>query len=93
MTDSDLTEVIAHHMVNTARAHHEATGGVNPQWANWYAERLVDDVNQALGSDMDVDQLAQWLSDADQRYRSEPQDHSWPKMYARWLVDEHTSES
>jgi NAD(P)-dependent dehydrogenase (short-subunit alcohol dehydrogenase family) len=93
MTDSNLTSEIARHMANTARAHHEATGGVNPQWADWYAERLVDDVNEALGSDMDVAELAAWLADADRRYREEPREESWPKVYAGWLIAEHLSDS
>ena len=93
MTDSDLEHEIAGYMITTAKAHHEATGGVNPQWATWYAERLVDDRNEALGTNMDVDELTEWLGDADHRYRAEPQDESWPKLYARWLVAEHVSDS
>lgn len=75
-------------LVNTARAHHEATGGVNPEWASWYAERMIDELNGALEADIDTDELADWLADADRRYRAGPQTESWPKAYARWLVDE-----
>lgn len=91
MSEPDPFTQLTHHLVSTAQAHHEATGGANPGWARWYAERLVDDVNDVLGSDMDVDELTGWLTEADRRYRDEPQDHSWPKAYAAWLIAEQES--
>ena len=90
MPDSDSFEQLVGHLVATARAHHEATGGVNPGWADWYAERLVDDVNPILGSDMTVADLSEWLVEADRRYRAEEQTESWPKAYATWLLDSRT---
>lgn len=91
MSEPDRFSQITHHLVSTAQAHHEATGGVNPHWARWYAEHLVEDLNDVLRSDMDVDELADWLTGADRRYQEEPQDHSWPKAYAAWLIAEHES--
>lgn len=88
MSETNLRDEIAHLMVNTARAHHEATGGVNPEWAKWYAERLVDDLNDSLGSDLSQDDLERWLTDADRRYREESPSESWPKTYADWLIAE-----
>jgi hypothetical protein len=91
MSESDTFTEIVHHLVGTAQAHHEATGGVNPGWARWYAEHLVDDLNEKLGSSMELDELADWLEVADRRYREEPQEHSWPKAYAAWLMAEQQS--
>ena len=91
MSDSETFDAVRHHLVRTAKAHHEATGGTNPAWAQWYAEYVVDDLNEALGSDMEVDDLASWLAEADRRYREEPQENSWPKAYAAWLMDEQQS--
>jgi aromatic ring-opening dioxygenase catalytic subunit (LigB family) len=88
MSDSKTFDAVVHNLVRTAKAHHEATGGVNPEWARWYAEYVVDDLNDVLGSGMDVEELADWLTEADRRYREEPQEHSWPKAYAAWLIDE-----
>lgn len=85
MAKPDRSDEIVGHLVATAKAHHAATGGVNPQWARWYAEHLVDDLNQSLNSDMEVDELETWLTAADRRYRDEPQTTSWPKAYAAWL--------
>ncbi len=85
MAQPDSFDEIVGYLVETAKAHHAATGGVNPKWARWYAERLLDDLNTALDVEMDVDELEAWLVAADRRYREEPQTVSWPKAYAAWL--------
>ncbi len=59
---------------------------MNPQWAEWYAEHLIDDVNRVLNMNMSVDELAGWLIGADRRYREEDPEWSWPKVYASWLL-------
>jgi hypothetical protein len=87
---SDSFDQIVGYLVATARAHHAATGGVNPQWAQWYAEHLLDDLNRALQADMDESELEAWLTAADRRYRDEPQTRSWPKAYAAWLQADYT---
>lgn len=89
MVQSEGKDEIVGHLVETARAHHAETGGVNPQWARWYAEHLLDDLNSGLDSDMDLDQLESWLIAADERYRQGPQDVSWPKAYAAWLREDY----
>lgn len=86
MTDTDPFDTIVGHLVATAKGHHAATGGVNPTWAKWYSEHLVDDLNEALEAEIDVAELEGWLVAADERYRSEEQDVSWPKAYAKWLI-------
>ena len=86
MTDAESFDPLVGYLVAAARAHHEATGGVNPQWADWYAENLIDDVNDVVGSEMSVAELSEWLVEADRRYRAEDQSVSWPKAYASWLL-------
>ena len=89
MNESETTyKELVGHFVATARAHHEATGGVNPGWAEWYAERLIDDVNAVVPTEMTIKELTRWLEEADRRYRSQDQDKSWPKAYAEWLLDD-----
>ena len=85
MTHDGPNDEVVGYLVATAKAHHAATGGVNPRWAHWYAEHLVDDLNRALDADMSVDQLEKWLTAADERYRQEPGELSWPRAYAAWL--------
>lgn len=89
MSESDQFEEIVGHLVATAKAHHAATGGINAQWARWYAEHVIDDLNKVLGAELDVEELELWLTDADRRYRNEPQTRSWPKAYAGWLIEAH----
>jgi hypothetical protein len=52
MSDAEARSELEGYLVTTAKAHHKATGGVNPQWAEWYAEHLITDVNRTpvLGS-------------------------------------------
>jgi hypothetical protein len=90
MTESEgLFSEIVGYLVATARAHHAATGGVNAQWARWYADHLVDDLNTALQTNLEVGQLERWLTEADRRYTEEPQTSSWPKAYTSWLIAEY----
>lgn len=78
------------HLVAAARAHNEAAAWVNPGWADWYAERLPDDVNPILESEMTVADLSEWLVEADKRYRAQEQSMSWPNAYAAWLLEGRT---
>lgn len=86
---SEVFNGLVGQFVDTANAHHEATGGTNPNWAEWYAERLLDPVNELLGSEMSLAELTAWLVEADRRYRDEEPDRSWPKAYANWMLADH----
>lgn len=90
MTQGQPSDDVVGYLVETAKAHHAATGGVNSEWANWYAAHLLDDLNEALNADIDAAELAAWLEAADRRYREEPQTASWPKAYAAWLRDDYS---
>ena len=85
MADHEGRDELVGLLVGAANAHHEATGGDSDDWANWYADHLIHDVNRLLGTHLKVRQLESWLASADDRYRSQPQDVSWPKAYASWL--------
>jgi hypothetical protein len=88
MNEPDRTYELMGVLVETARAHHAATGGPNPEWAKWYAERALDEVNQILGAEMTVADLGAWLAAADRRYTKESPDLSWPRAYATWLLEQ-----
>lgn len=88
MEERDQFVELVGHLVATARAHHSATGGDNPDWAHWYAERMLDDVNATLATSVEFHALAHWLLDADRRYRSDDQEEGWPKAYARWMIED-----
>ncbi len=69
-----------------ARAHHEATGGANAAWAEWYAEHLHDPIRPLIGANPSVGEIAGWLTAADIEYRAEERNESWPRYYARFIL-------
>ena len=75
-----------------ARAHHQATGGANAAWAHWYAENLHDAIGPVIGANPSVEQIAGWLTAADIEYRAEERDVSWPRYYARFILDRSAEE-
>lgn len=88
MTNAETHHELMGVLVETARAHHAATGGVNPHWAAWYADHAIDEINRLLATEMTVTELTSWLESADRRYTEEEPDESWPRAYATWLLDE-----
>lgn len=85
--DADPQRRVSRLLATTARAHHEATGGPNANWAQWYAARMHPEVGDALGVTPDVATLADWLTAADERYQRETPDVSWPTAYAGWFLE------
>ena len=78
---------LRHLLGSTGRAHHAVYGGPNPGWARWYAEHAYGQSLRLLASDPSVDTLEAWLIRADERYRGEESDGSWPGSYAAWLIE------
>ena len=87
MTNAETHHELMGVLVETARAHHAATGGVNPQWAAWYADHAIDDINRLVGAEMTATELTTWLEQADRRYAEEEPEESWPRAYATWLLE------
>ena len=78
---------LRHLLASTGRAHHAVFGGPSSGWARWYAEHMYGQSLRLLESDPSVDTLEAWLIRADERYRSEGSDGSWPGSYASWLLE------
>jgi hypothetical protein len=80
----DLTRLLG----SAGRAHHEAFGGPNPEWPEWYATFLVDNgISTHVGFDPDVEVVADWLCRADEQHRSEASEERWPPYYAALIFD------
>lgn len=92
MNDDDRLRGLARLLAGTARAHHEATGGVNAEWALWYAERLQGDIDEFVGSSPSVETIRDWLVAADQQHRAEAPDDHWPTYYARLFTEEYADD-
>ena len=88
MADENLYRSLVGLFIETAEAHHRATGGPNPQWADWYAHHMIDSFNALTGSEMSEEELRDWLVAADERYNSEPQEKKWPLAYGEWMAEE-----
>jgi len=87
VTDDDRRRALSRLLAATARAHHEATGGENASWPRWYAEQMEGRLDEILGISPDLETVAAWLAAADDRYRGESPDASWPSAYAAWIIE------
>lgn len=93
MAAANLYRSLVGLFIETAEAHHEATGGPNPQWADWYANRMIDSLREVSGTEMTETELRDWLVAADRRFRAEPQEKKWPMAYAEWMAEELSSDT
>jgi hypothetical protein len=88
MADQDQIRQLGRLLGAAARDHHEAHGaGPAPQWAEWYAARIEGEIGEHVGFEPTVDQVTEWLKEADRRYRSERPDVKWPYFYAELILD------
>ena len=88
MTEFDAHSDLMGLLTRAARDHHAATGGPDPEWAEWYGEHLINDVNRVLNTELSAAELAEWLTSADRRYREKQLEESWPEAYALWLLED-----
>lgn len=88
MVNADRLEGLKELLKDTARAHHEATGGVNTAWAQWYARYLEHRIGEHVGQEPGADTIATWLSMADVLYRAEERNMGWPRFYAGYILDQ-----
>jgi hypothetical protein len=86
MDDAHIQD-IRHLMGAAARAHHAVYGGPNPNWARWYAEWMYGQLLEILESEPSVDTVEQWLTAADEKYRADEPEGSWPGHYAIWFAE------
>jgi hypothetical protein len=66
----------------------ERTGGVDAEWALFYAWWLINwsDLHGILRSTMGLAELTARLIALDVEYKSAPRDGPWPAFYARELL-------
>lgn len=89
MSDTRNASKFARLLGSAGRAHHEAVGGPNPGWPQWYAKFLVDnDIADHVGFQPTVDEVADWLKRADAMHRAEAPEQPWPPYYAEVILDD-----
>ena len=88
MADQDQVTQLGRLLGAAARDHHEEHGGEPaPNWADWYANWLVGKIDAHVGFEPTVEEITEWLVEADRRYRSEEPDIKWPYFYAELILD------
>jgi hypothetical protein len=87
MTDPVRTAALSDLLETAAAAHHDVTGGLGHDWAEWYAEFVADEIEGVLGFDPGADRLARWLRAVAARHGVEAADRPWPEYYAEVIVD------
>lgn len=89
-SESLRVEQLAQLLMSTGHGHHEAfveTNGFDPDWAIWYANHAVDQVNGLLGSELSRAELVYELIGLSREQPTKAPDASWPDYYAASLVD------
>ena len=93
MATDEATDELRGLLAETAHAHHEATGGVNPEWAAWYADYLFGKIDPYVGFSPDRATIEGWLTAAEQRHQTEePDEKYWPTLYARYILEDYAPE-
>ena len=76
-------------LAGTARAHHAATGGVNANWAQWYAKHLAGQIDEYVGFSPTTAVIEGWLVAAEQAHGKEDPEGRWPPFYAAHIIDQY----
>jgi len=80
---------LAQLLISTGNSHHEAfieTDGSDPNWAIWYADHALDQVNSLLGATMSQEELIYELVALSHKQPTDAPDTPWPEYYASSLV-------
>jgi NAD(P)H-hydrate epimerase len=74
----------------TGQAHHKAfaaTDGVDPDWALWYADHMVERLNVLLDADLTRSDIVYLLVGLSHEQPGLAPGASWPRYYARSLAE------
>lgn len=89
MAEQDRVKQLGRLLGAAGRAHHAEFGGPNPGWPEWYAAHVHPEISEHVGFEPTVDEVADWLREADERHRSEAPDKPWPQYYAALILESH----
>ncbi len=83
----DRMKALADLLMTAWRAHHDATGGPDPEWPRWYAGFLDGELGAFLGFDPDLETIEEWLTIADRRFLDDQTDSEWASAYAGVILE------
>lgn len=92
MSNHGRVAALARLMDEAGQAHHEAVGGADPEWPAWYANYMYPEILEHIGSDASVDEVAQWLSAAEELHRNEAPEAPWAEFYADAIIRAHSND-
>ena len=88
MPDHGLEHDLEQLLTETGQAHHQAaTDGQDPDWAKWYAAYLCRRVDEMLGIDLDMADIAALLTSAEAERGKHFPDAEWQPFYAEYLLE------
>ena len=85
-----LIDDLANLLNETAEAHHKAfaaTEGLDPDWPVWYADYLLEKMQQILKAKFTKSELIYLLVSMDKKNGSVAPGAYWPRFYAKSLVN------
>lgn len=79
---------LLHEAAETHHTVYRITDGVDPDWASWYSDWLVNlsELAEVLGTKPVRSELTFALVNLDKQYRERSRDESWEDYYARELA-------
>ena len=87
MEDDERVIALGRLLASAGRAHHAEFGGPNDGWPEWYAAQVHPAIHEYVDSEPSVDEVAEWLREADVRHRAGAPDERWPRYYARVILE------
>ena len=91
--EPERIQAIAELLRQVSQAHREAfeeSDGVDPEWAAWFAARLHETLEEALGEPprrpLSEGGLADLLAEAEQEHLITSPGRDWPSYYAEFLI-------
>jgi hypothetical protein len=84
---SELVDKLETLFKEAGRAHHQATGGTNPDWAIWYANYLFDKIPATMGKEISLSELIYALMLLSKKQPAEAPEAKWPRYYAEYFAE------
>lgn len=84
-----LSDELAELLNDIAEAHHKAfaaTQGEDPDWPIWYADHVLDKMQQMLNAKFTKSELIYLLVLADKENGSFAPGAYWPRFYANFII-------
>lgn len=90
MAEEDRTAELTRMFAEAGKAHHEAfidAGGADPEWPLWYAEHLLEPLNETLPAKLTKSELCYLLVAADREMHMLAPGSDWHSYFARFFSD------